>query len=100
MSNITPQKENLLLCDMSDNTVKFCASPWNLRRRLLMLYLYDNKGQEMKHNCVLGISLLSEVVAGTLYSPSFLTRGWKDFWMWSCWIQIILKYVVLEYDTM
>lgn len=44
-----------------------------------MLYLYENKGQAMKHNCVLGISLLPEVVASTLYSPSFLTRGWKDF---------------------
>jgi hypothetical protein len=52
----------------------------------------------VKYNCVLGISLLSEVVASTLYVPSFLTRGWKDFWMWSCWIQIILKRVVREYE--
>jgi hypothetical protein len=32
-----------------------------------MLYLYENTGQEMKHNCVLGISLLSEVVASSSY---------------------------------
>jgi hypothetical protein len=28
---------------------------------------------------VLGISLLSEVVASNSYSPSFLAMGWKDF---------------------
>ena len=44
-----------------------------------MLYLYENNEQEMKHNCVLGISLLSEVVASNSYSPSFLAMGRKDF---------------------
>jgi len=44
-----------------------------------MFYVCENKGQETERNCVLGISLLSEVVASTSYSPSFLIRGREDF---------------------
>lgn len=44
-----------------------------------MFYVCENKGEEMEHNCVLGISLLSEVLASASSSPSFLTGGRKDF---------------------